>query len=133
MLKNIDSAIPLKYPVIKTKEQYDDYSERLWNLVREKNDSYQSDLIEEEIQLLELLLDAFDATHLTTLTLTPQEILKLMMNEHNLTQRDMAEISGLSKSYLSEILSGKKGIPKNAIAKFAKHFKIRQELLNPVS
>jgi AraC family transcriptional regulator of adaptative response/methylated-DNA-[protein]-cysteine methyltransferase len=85
-----------------------------------------------EIQLLELLLEAYDAQNLSKLTLTPHGILRLLMDEHNLTQRDMAKISGLSKSYLSEILSGKKGIPKNAIAKFSKHFKIRQEVLNPV-
>jgi len=132
MSKNIDSTVPLKYSVIKSKEQYDNYSERLWNLVRENNDSYQSDVIDDEIQLLELLLEAYDAQNLSKLTLTPHGILRLLMDEHNLTQRDMAKISGLSKSYLSEILSGKKGIPKNAIAKFSKHFKIRQEVLNPV-
>ncbi len=132
MSKNIDSTVPLKYSVIKSKEQYDDYSERLWNLVRENHDSYQSDLIDDEIQLLELLLEAYDAQNLSKLTLNPHGILRLLMDEHKLSQRDMAEISGLSKSYLSEILSGKKGIPKNAIAKFAAYFKIRQEVLNPV-
>lgn len=133
MSKNIDSTVPLKYFVIKSKEQYDDYSERLWNLVRENHDSYQSDLIDDEIQLLELLLEAYDAQNLSKLTLTPHGILRLLMDEHKLSQRDMAEISGLSKSYLSEILSGKKRIPKNTIAKFAEYFKIRQEVLNPVS
>ena len=133
MSKNIDSTVPLKYSVIKSKEQYDNYSERLWNLVRENNDSYLTDIIDDEIQLLELLLEVYDAQNLSKLNLTPHGILRLLMDEHKLSQRDMAEISGLSKSYLSEILSGKKGIPKNAIAKFAEYFKIRQEVLNPVS
>lgn len=52
------------------------------------------------------------------------------MDDQGLNQSDLAEISGVGKSYISEILNYKKRMSKKVIRNLANHFKIRQEALN---
>jgi len=52
------------------------------------------------------------------------------MAEHQLKSNGLAKVLGVSKSFISEILSYKKGISKENIWKLAEHFKVRQELFN---
>ncbi|MCC5905139.1 MAG: helix-turn-helix transcriptional regulator [Balneolaceae bacterium] len=57
-------------------------------------------------------------------------MIKALKEDHSLSQNDLAEIAGVGKSYISEILNYKKRMSKDVIRKFASHFKIRQEALN---
>lgn len=52
------------------------------------------------------------------------------MDDHGLNQTELAEIAGVGKSYMSEILNYKKKMSKDVIRRLASHFKIRQEALN---
>jgi HTH-type transcriptional regulator/antitoxin HigA len=52
------------------------------------------------------------------------------MAEHQLKAKELADLLGVGKSFISEILSYKKGFSKENIWKLAQHFKVKQELFN---
>lgn len=117
----------LKYTVIKSDEQYYKYC----NIVEELDFSGdESDETEEEIELLTVLIEDYDRKHSTFRELDPVELLKAFIKDHGLRQKDLANISGIGKSYMSEILNYKKRMSKEVIRKLADRFKIRQEALN---
>ena len=115
----------LQYKIIKTEAQYWEYCNRLEELVmQESNDP------EEEIDLLTLLIEKWDEEHDTLGKSDPVEALKYLMAEHQLKSNALADLLGVSKGFISEILSYKKGFSKENIRKLAKHFKVKQELFN---
>src|SRR5579862_450572 len=117
----------LKYTVIRNKTQYKDYSNILEGLVFSgsmgKNDK-------EEIALLTLLIEKWDAEHNTFDELDPVELLQSLMSEHGLKAKDMVGILDITKGYVSDILHHKKGISKDVIGKLGDHFKVSQEAFN---
>jgi HTH-type transcriptional regulator/antitoxin HigA len=115
----------LKYTVIKTDEQYFKYCNILEKLVFS---NYESN--EDEIGLLTLLIEKWDDEHNTFDDIDPVELLKHIMEEHNLKAVDLAEILGLTKGTVSKILNYKKGFSKETIRKLSKHFKLYQEAFN---
>ena len=116
----------LEYTVIKTEEQYYEYC----NLLEEIDFSDEADEREDEIELLTLLIKTWDDEHRLAPESDPVELIKALKEDHSLSQNDLAEIAGVGKSYISEILNYKKRMSKDVIRKFASHFKIRQEALN---
>ena len=60
----------------------------------------------------------------------PVEILKGLMEENKLKAKDIALISGVGKSTISEILHYRKGFSKDIIRKLSSHFKVNQEAFN---
>lgn len=52
------------------------------------------------------------------------------MDDHHLTATALADILGVSKGYVSDILNYKKGLSKDVIRKLAEHFKVRQDAFN---
>jgi HTH-type transcriptional regulator/antitoxin HigA len=52
------------------------------------------------------------------------------MNNHQLKAKDLVDMLGVSKSYVSEILNYRKGFSKVVIRKLASHFKVSQEAFN---
>jgi len=115
----------LKYTVIKTEEQYDKYCDILEELVFDADEDK-----ENEIDLLTVLIEHWDEQHHFVPELNPVERLKVLQKKHHLNQNELAEIAGVGKSYISEILNYKKKMSKKVIRNLAKHFKIRQEALN---
>ncbi len=115
----------LKYTVIKTREQYFDYCRILEDLVFQENDE-----LDDEIDLLDLLIEKWDRDHSTLGELDPVELLKSLMEDHNLKAKDLAEILGLTKGTVSKILNYQKGFSKETIRKLARQFKMQQEAFN---
>ncbi len=116
----------LKYTVIKNDEQYYEYCNSLEEMVF----SDEAEDREDEIELLTLLIRTWDDEHRLAPEMDPVELIKSLMEDHNLSQNDLAEIAGVGKSYISEILNYKKRMSKKVIRIIAKHFKIQQETLN---
>ena len=52
------------------------------------------------------------------------------MESHQLKAKDLVDMLGVSKSYVSEILNYRKGFSKVVIRKLAAHFKVSQEAFN---
>ncbi|HET8866001.1 MAG TPA: helix-turn-helix domain-containing protein [Gracilimonas sp.] len=117
----------LKYTVIKDDGQYYEYCNRLEELVLS---GLENEGAVDEYELLHLLIKAWDDEHRSIPEMNPVELIKSLMEDHELSQNDLAKIAEVGKSYISEILNYKKRMSKNVIRKFADHFKIQQEALN---
>lgn len=117
----------LKYRVIANKKQYKEYCNLLEQLVfsgaKDKN-------TKDEIALLTLLIEKWDADHISSTELDPVQLLHSFMKDHSLKAKDLVEILGISKGYVSDILNYKKGLSKEVIRKLADYFKVSQEAFN---
>lgn len=117
----------LKYKIIKTRTQYNEYCKMLERLTESKT---RNKLIKDEIDLLTLLIGKWDEEHNTFDDLDPVELLNSLMREHNLKAKDLVGILGVSKGLVSDILNYKKGISKDIIRILASYFKVTQEAFN---
>jgi len=115
----------LKYVIIKTKKQYNEYCNILENLVMTNKKTYN-----DEIELLNLLIEKWDSEHNSFNELNPVELLKTLMEANNLKSKDLVEILELSKGTVSKILSSQKGLSKETIRKLSIYFKVSQEAFN---
>jgi HTH-type transcriptional regulator/antitoxin HigA len=115
----------LKYKIIKTDKQYQDYCKVLESLMV-KNNSIAAD----EIELLTYLIEKWDNDHNTFHELNPIELLHELMRENNIKAKELVGILGVSKGLVSDILHYKKGLSKDVIRTLAKHFSISQEAFN---
>jgi|SRR5690606_11420593 len=119
--------VALKYKVIKSKKQYKEYSRRLEELVAAESKSKE---INEEIELLTLLLETWDEENNTFDDIDPIALLHSLMEGNGLKARDLAEILGVSKGLVSDILNYRKGLSKEVIRNLAEYFKVSQEAFN---
>ena len=117
----------LKYKVIRNKTQYNDYCKKLEDLVFS---GLKDSRTKDEIDLLTVLIEKWDAEHNTFGELDPIQLLHSFMEDHKLKPKDLVEILGVGKGYVSEILHYKKGLSKDVIRKLAEHFKVTQETFN---
>jgi HTH-type transcriptional regulator / antitoxin HigA len=115
----------LKYTIIKSKVQYDKYCDILENMIALDNKTAQ-----DEIELLTLLIEKWDGEHNSLNDLNPVELIKALMNEHDLKAQDLVDILDLSKGTISKILNYRKGLSKDTIRKLSDYFKITQESFN---
>jgi HTH-type transcriptional regulator/antitoxin HigA len=117
----------LKYKVITSKTRYKEYSNVLEELVFSGSKDRNT---KDEIALLTLLIEKWDAEHNTFEGLNPVQLLHSLMNEHSMKAKDLVKLLGISKGYVSDILNYKKGLSKEVIRKLANRFKISQEAFN---
>jgi HTH-type transcriptional regulator/antitoxin HigA len=117
----------LKYKVIRSKTQYNAYCKQLEDLVFTVSKDIR---VKDEIDLLTLLIEKWDAEHNTFNELDPIQSLHSFMEDHKLKPKDLVEILGISKGYVSEVLHYKKGLSKDVIRKLAEYFKVSQEAFN---
>ena len=113
------------YRIIRSDDQYYKYCDKLEELV-----SSPEKINEDDIELLTLLIEKYDEEKMPTKNVDPIALIKIVMKEHNLKAKDLAEILEVNKSTVSRILNYQKGLSKNAIRILAGHFAISQEALN---
>jgi HTH-type transcriptional regulator / antitoxin HigA len=119
--------LALKYKVISSKTQYREYCSVLEHLlVARSNDKN----VRDEIDLLTVLIEKWDAEHNSFSNLNPVEVLQSLMNDHHLRAKDLVDILDVSKGYVSDILNYKKGFSKEVIRKLAIYFKVNQAAFN---
>ena len=82
----------LKFTIIKSKKQYDNYCIILEELIIHENKN-----AEDEIDMLTLLIEKWDNEHNTFNDTDPIEILKVLMAEQDLKSKDLVNLLGLSK------------------------------------
>ena len=117
----------LKYKVIRNKIQYNEYIKKLEELIFSRS---RNRAIRDEISLLTLLIETWDAEHNTFSEVDPICLLLSLMDDHKLKPKDLVDILKVSKGYVSEILHYKKGLSKDVIRKLADRFKVSQEAFN---
>lgn len=115
----------LKYTIIKSRKQYDEYCNILEKLVVIEGENDQDD-----IELLNLLIDKWDNEHNSLSDLNPIELIKVLMEENSLKSKDLVEILDLSKGTVSKILNYHKGLSKKTIRKLSLYFKVTQDSFN---
>jgi HTH-type transcriptional regulator/antitoxin HigA len=117
----------LKYRVITSKAQYKEYSNILEDLVFSGSKDRNT---KDEIALLTLLIEKWDADHNSFDDVDPIHLLRSLMNDHKMKSKDLVTLLDVSKGYVSDILNYKKGLSKDVIRKLANHFKVSQEAFN---
>lgn len=119
----------LPYTKISSEEQYNKYCKILSDLIF-NYDSGENKLVADHIELLSLLIQEWNDKQYNGKEYDPVALVKSLMEDHGLNQQDVASISDVSKSFVSEVLNYKKYISKKMIRRLANHFKIRQDALN---
>jgi HTH-type transcriptional regulator/antitoxin HigA len=117
----------LKYKIIKTDSQYKKYCNKLEELVF---DYKKTKDVQDEIDLLTLLIDKYDADHNIYDDADPIELLKALMKEHKMKAVDLANLLQVSEGLVSDMLNYKKGLSKDTIRILSDRFKLKQEAFN---
>ena len=117
----------LKYSIIKSKRQYDAYCKSLEELATNNN---KSKATKDEIELLTLLIEKWDAEHNSFEDIDPITLLKNLMQEKKITSTELAGILNVSKGLVSDIMNYKKGLSKEVIRGLANYFKVSHEAFN---
>lgn len=115
----------MEYKIIKTDVQYESYCNKLHELVKNPL-TRESD----EVELLMLLIEKWDADNIKFSELTPIETIKALMQEHKLNSTDLSRILNLSKGTISKMLNYNKGLSKETIRNLSEYFKLNQEIFN---
>jgi HTH-type transcriptional regulator/antitoxin HigA len=117
----------LPYKVIKSDTQYNRYCQKHEDLVNSKS---KSKAMRDEIELLSLLIEKYDELHNTFSDIDPVQLLKALMQEHQLKAVAIARILNVSEGLVSDILKYKKGFSKESIRVLSEYFKVGQEAFN---
>lgn len=115
-----------QYKIIKTKEQYKAYCDRVMELAALKP----TDELEDEIETIEIFIDKWENEQYKKNAIDPVQLLKYLMENRNMNQEQLATALSINKSYVSLILNYKKGLSKVVIRKLAELFKVSQEAFN---
>jgi HTH-type transcriptional regulator / antitoxin HigA len=89
---------------IKTEQEYKLALQQMESLFHAKPNTKEGDILE----LLALVIEDYEDKNYKIEPLTPLEALKCEMEEQGLSQTNLAQRIGMSKSTISEILQGKK-------------------------
>jgi HTH-type transcriptional regulator / antitoxin HigA len=111
----------MKYTVIKSKDQYNDYCRQLEQLLNNKSS-------EEEIELLTLLIESWDREHNSIEGVDGVNVLRYLMREHGLKAVEVADIVGVGRTQISDILNNKRAIPTGMALRLGRHFKLRSKI-----
>jgi HTH-type transcriptional regulator/antitoxin HigA len=83
--------------------------------------------VQDEIELLNLLIEKYDAEHNSFDDANPIELIKALMKDHNMKADDVANLLMVSEGLVSDILNCKKGLSKETIRILSDRFKLNQE------
>jgi len=117
------------YMIIRSEEQYIAYCNDLEKLTSKYDSRSSSDLLD-LIDTITLLIEKYDEEHSQLREIDPIQLLKSLMNENNLKQKDLGNLLKVSKGHLSDILNYKKGLSKNVIRILSERFNVRQSAFN---
>ncbi len=117
----------LQYKIIKTDAQYNKYCDALEALV---DSGKKTKAVQDEIELLTLLIEKYDADHNSFDDADPIELIKSLMKDHKMKAVDLANLLDVSEGLVSDILNYKKGLSKETIRILSERFKLNQEAFN---
>lgn len=117
----------LKYKVITSARQYNSYCAILETLVFSPSKTKE---LKDEIALLTLLIETWDAQHSALYKMDPVQLLKSLMVDHGYKAKDLAAELGVSPGLVSDILNYKKAFSKEVIRQLSELFKLSQDAFN---
>jgi len=114
----------LKYKKIKSLKQYNQYCDLLEDLIYKEDKS-----LKDEIELLEILIADYDRSlqQATSEKLNPVELLKSILTDAGMSQKELATQLGVSKQLISDVLGYRRNISKSLVRKLSKFFKMSEK------
>jgi HTH-type transcriptional regulator/antitoxin HigA len=106
--------------LIHSDEELAVYTEALFELTAKANPTAEE---EEAIGLLTLLVERYEDEHYPVPEAEPAEVLRFLLDQNGLSQRDIAPELG-SESTVSLILSGKRHLNRDHIARLSRRFNV---------
>lgn len=116
----------MKYTLIKSKEQYSEFCRALEQLLINKSS-------EEEIELLTLIIESWDIEHNSIEETDGINVLRYLMREHGLKAVEVADIVGVGRTQMTDILNNKRTIPTGMACRLAEHFKVSKGIFCSIS
>ena len=112
----------LSHTIIKNREQYDNYCERLENLTEEFASENQ-----DEIELLSFLIQKYneEQTEKYLINLNPVELLLDLLNENKISQKELASRLGISPQLVNDITKYRREITKQIALKLGEEFNLQ--------
>jgi HTH-type transcriptional regulator/antitoxin HigA len=80
--------------------------------------------MEDEIELIQILIEDYESQFVKNKSLSSSELIQLLLKEHGKIASQFALELEISKSVVSEILSGKRSISKDLAIKISNRYKI---------
>ena len=115
--------------LIRTEEQLAAYTRALYRLTAE---SHLTPAQVEAIELLTLLIERFEEEQYALPTASPAGVLRFLLVQHGLKQRDIAPDLG-GESVVSEVLSGKRKLNAAHIEQLSKRFHVSPAVFFPAA
>jgi HTH-type transcriptional regulator/antitoxin HigA len=111
--------------VIRTEKENEAYTEVLYELDQR---SKRLTAAEKELaELLTLLIEDFEEKRYRLPRTKPVDVVRFLMEQHNLLQKDLVDVFG-TRSIVSEVLSGKRELNKEHIARLSARFHVSPEV-----
>lgn len=117
--RTLRRQIPLG--VIRSTAEYDRAVATLDSIIDEIGED-ETHPLADYAEALGVFVEAYDKSHYPTPAPSPREMLRFLMEQHDLSQSDLPEIG--SQGVVSEILSGKRNLNVKQISKLAKRLKV---------
>jgi HTH-type transcriptional regulator/antitoxin HigA len=111
--------------VIRTEKENEAYTEILYEL--EQRSKTLTAAEKELAELLTLLIEDFEEKRYRLPRAQPLEVVRFLMEQHGLKQRDLADVFG-TPSIVSEVLNGKRELNKDHIERLSARFHVSPEL-----
>ena len=111
--------------VIRTEKENEAYTEILYELDQRSKSLTAAE--KELAELLTLLIEDFEEKRYRLPRAKPLEVVRFLMEQHNLLQKDLADVFG-TRSIVSEVLSGKRELNKDQIARLSARFHVSPEV-----
>jgi HTH-type transcriptional regulator / antitoxin HigA len=115
--------------LIHSDEELAEYTAALFDLTA-KADPTQEE--EEAIELLTLLVDRYESQRYPLPDVEPAEMLRFLLDQNGLSQRDVAAELG-SESTVSLVLSGRRPLNRDHIARLSERFQVSPAIFFPRS
>ena len=113
--------------LIRSEEQLESYTKALFRLTSIELPSREE---VEAIDLLTLLVERYEEEHYRLPEASPIEVLRFLLEQHGLKQRDLAADLG-GESVVSEVLSGKRKLNATHIELLSKRFHVSPAVFFP--
>jgi len=111
--------------VIRTERENEAYTEVLYELDRRSKSLTAAE--KELADLLTLLIEDFEEKRYPIPRAKPVDVVRFLMEQHSLLQKDLVDVFG-TRSIVSEVLSGKRELNKEHIARLSARFHVSPEV-----
>ena len=111
--------------VIRTEKANEEYTGALYEL--DQRDASLTRAEKELAELLTLLIEDFESKRYALPRTKPVEVLRFLMEQHGLKQKDLADVFG-TRSVVSEVLSSKRKLNREHIERLSERFHVSPEM-----